>query len=180
MKTSKVFLNISAVVCYLYGALYIFSLVFIPVGIYCFICAKRFASKADNINDVYYLDKNIFRNWVIFASVACFPLGLLSIIPYVILTGNNIKVSSENKNGFRVVSSSDGGEHKQNVESVTNSSNEESVVEPKQVEVETLNNDDDEKYAKFEKLKNFREKGLITDDELEMAKEQLFGKDYKD
>ena len=172
MKTSKVFLNISAVVCYLYGAIYLFSLVFIPIGIYCFICAKRFATKADHVNDVYSLDKNIFRNWVIFASVACFPFGMLSIIPYVILTGNNIKVNGTYENGFRVVSGEEESTENKNVDEKKENSTAEEEVSEAEIHVES----ESEKIKKFEKLKNFREKGLITDDELEMAREQLFGK----
>ena len=35
---------------------------------------------------------------------------------------------------------------------------------------------DEEKQAKFKKLQNFRDKGIITEEELELAREQLFGK----
>ncbi len=163
MKSSKILLNISALFCYLYGALYIFSLVFIPIGIYCFIAAKRFATKADHIDDYFSLDKKVFKNYVIFASIACFPLGMLSIIPYCALCGNNIKVQS-NQSSATVDES--------NKVAQDNSNNEEEKVSQVEIHEET----EEEKIEKFKKLENFREKGLITDDELEMAREQLFGK----
>ena len=60
------------------------------------------------------------------------------------------------------------------VEDVKGQDNEtsETVTEVKVENPET----EEEKQEKFKKLQNFKEKGLITDDELEMAREQLFGK----
>ena len=176
VKTSKVFLNIAAVFCFIYGAVYIFSLIFIPIGIYCFLAAKRFVYKADHINDYYSLDKKIFRNYVIFASIACFPFGLLSIIPYVILTGNNIKVKTTEVKDSQTISESENKDNSNDikVEDVKGQDNitSETVTEVKVENPET----EEEKQEKFKKLQNFKEKGLITDDELEMAREQLFGK----
>ena len=130
----------------------------------------------DHINDYYSLDKKIFRNYVIFASIACFPFGLLSIIPYVILTGNNVKVKTTEVKDSETISE---GENKDNsndikVEDVKGQDNitSETVTEVKVENPET----EEEKQEKFKKLQNFKEKGLITDDELEMAREQLFGK----
>ena len=96
MKASKVLFNISAVVCFICGALYIFSLVFIPVGVYCFIASKRFAFKAEHLYEDFAVSNQVLKNWVIFASIACFPLGLISIIPYWLITSNNVKVESFN------------------------------------------------------------------------------------
>lgn len=164
MKMSKVLLNISAFVCFIYGALYTFSLVFIPIGIYCFIAGKRFSHKAEHIDDLYAIDNKVFKNYVIFTSIACFPLGLLVIIPYLKLTGNNVRVNHvESTEDIKVETVDDSQENKK--------------AEVKSVEVqkeETLT--ETEKLEKFKKLENFKEKGLITDEELEMAREQLFGK----
>ncbi len=166
MKTSKVLFNLSTLVCYLFGAVYIFSLVFIPVGIYCFIAAKRFNDKAEHMLDNFTVSNEILKNYVIFASIACFPLGLVSLVAFLLLTSNNIKVENAE-------------EQKEEVKVETTL--EEKVEEqkkPQQVEVyqeETL----EEKQAKFEKLQKFHKKGIITDDELEMARVQLFGKDEK-
>ncbi len=160
MKASKVLLNIMSVVCFIYGALYVFTLVFIPIGIYCFIAGRRFSFKAEHLDDFFTINNKVFRNYVIFSSIFCFPFGLLSIIPYCILTGNNIKVQS-------VENSSEKFESERNVQS-----EDETQLNPNQ---ETLA----EKKEKFEKLKKFNEKGLITDDELEQARVQLFGDDEK-
>ena len=167
MKTSKVFLNISSVVCFLYGAIYVFSLVFIPIGIYCFIAGRRFSYKAEHIDDFYTIKNEVFKNYVIFASIACFPFGLLSIIPYVILTGNNVKISGLHLQEHDDVKVTD-------VKTETKESDiqeqEESLV--KEIPVEET---ETEKQEKFKKLQKFRDKGIITEEELEQAREQLFG-----
>lgn len=178
MKVSKVLLNIASVVCFIYGALYVFSLVFIPVGIYCFIAGRRFSYKAEHLEDIYFLQQKDFKSYVIFASIACFPLGLITIIPYFKLTGNNVKVSDTN------------GLHIQ-VDDVKEESQERAVVQESQIDIEekiekTENVEmaqvaepelsEKEKQEKFDKLKNFKDKGIITEEELELAREQLFGK----
>lgn len=166
MKTSRILLNISTVICFIFGALYVFSLVFIPIGIYCFIAAKRFREKADHLYDNMAMNNDVFKNYVIFVSIACFPLGLISIIPYFMIISNNIKVSTtvEEDNGIKISSVVDNEE----------------IKEEKTEEVEVhIEETEEEKIAKFNKLKNFHEKGIITDEELEMAREQLFGKEEK-
>lgn len=162
MKTLKVFFNIMSVICFIYGIAYIFTLVFIPIGIYCFISAKRFSYKAEHLFDTFALSNKDLRNHVIFVSIACFPLGLLSIIPYYLLTSNKIKVS-ELKLQDKTVEVAETKDLK--------SSDEETKVET----VET----EEEKLEKFKKLQNFKEKGIITDEELEMARVQLFGDEKK-
>ncbi len=183
MKASKVFLNISSVVCFLYGALYIFSLIFIPIGIYCFISARRFSFKAENIFDDVTIPNKVFRNYVIFVSIFCLPFGLLSIIPYVILTGNNIKVKNAKQTELSYTisdvpeSNNDSGLKEQTKTDELNSTQkitgDEAEAKNKQ---NTLNEESyEEKIEKFKKLENFKEKGLITDEELEQARKQLFG-----
>lgn len=185
MKGSKILLNIMSVICFIYGALYVFTLVFIPIGIYCFIAGKRFSFKAEHLDDKIFLSDYNFKCYVIFVSIACFPLGLLSIIPYIILTSNNVKISNHSNTGFK------GKE--------TNVENSTQVGDSDEVKNESLNDDainiekdaevvekvkaqkddemsEEEKQAKFKKLQNFRDKGIITDEELELAREQLFGK----
>ena len=171
MKCAKVFLNVSAVIAFIYGALYIFSLVFIPVGIYCFIAGKRFSYKAEHMFDMYSVNNKVLKNYTIFVCIACFPLGLLAIIPYYLIVSNRVKVS-----GFKVSSSEDDTK----VETIKEeqSANNEDVeikLEEKNTETETVETEE-EKMEKFKKLQNFRDKGIITEEELEMAREQLFGK----
>lgn len=178
MKISKVLLNIESVVCFIFGALYVFSLVFIPIGIYCFIAGRRFSYKAEHLDDTLFLSNKDFKGYVIFVSIACFPLGLLSIVPYVLIVGNKIKIT--NSDGLHVQShENETSAANVSVSDVEKESEEETIKpeEPKQVEIQKddeLSNE--EKQAKFEKLQSFRDKGIITDEELEQAREQLFGK----
>lgn len=164
MKASKILFNISAVICFICGALYLFSLVFIPIGIYCFIAAKRFVYKADNMTDIITMPNKVLKNWVIFASIVCFPLGLVSAVAYAILTNNNIKVTDSDK------------DTSEPTVTISDSEETEEYQKPETIEVEAHREETlEEKQAKFEKLKKFHEKGIITDDELRTAKEQLFG-----
>lgn len=174
MKVSKVLLNIMSVVCFVYGALYVFSLVFIPVGIYCFIAGRRFSYKAEHLDNTMFLSNEDFKKYVIFSSIACFPLGLLSIIPYILIVGNKIKIT--NPAGLHVQS------HDEKFESEVKIENIEEKIEEKQEESNKVEAQKDselseeEKQAKFAKLQSFRDKGIITEEELELAREQLFGK----
>ena len=162
MKSLKVLFNIMSVICFIYGIVYIFTLVFIPLGVYCFISAKRFSYKAEHLFDTYSLSNKDLRNHVIFVSIACFPLGLLAIIPYYLLTSNKVKVSELKL--------------QEKTEDVKEESQkEESNTEKVQEDTET----EEEKMEKFKKLQNFKEKGIITEEELEMARIQLFGDEKK-
>lgn len=169
MKISKVILNIESVVCFIFGALYSFSLVFIPVGVYCFIAGRRFSYKAEHLDNDMFLSNKHFKYYVVFASIACFPLGLLSIIPYVLVVGNRIRIT--NDVGLKL-QKDDETEEMQPVETIEG--------EEKQTQEAVIQKDDEltdeEKQAKFEKLQNFKDKGIITEEELEQAREQLFGK----
>ena len=166
MKISKVLLNIESVVCFIFGALYSFSLVFIPVGVYCFIAGRRFSYKAEHLDNDMFLSNKHFKYYVVFASIACFPFGLLAIIPYVLIVGNRIKITNK---------------YDLHVQKEENSVSENKEVENGEKTTEAVIQKDDElsleeKQAKFQKLQNFRDKGIITEEELEQAREQLFGK----
>lgn len=171
MKASKVLFNIAAVVCFLFGALYIFTLVFIPIGVYCFIASKRFAFKAEHLYEDFAVSNQTLKKWVIFASIACFPLGLISIIPYWMITSNNVKVESFN---IKISEDDSNADFKAEAnETASEEAKQESLKE------EVVEETEEEKLEKFKKLENFREKGIITEEELEMAREQLFGKQNK-
>ena len=173
MKLTKVLLNVSAFICFIFGAVYLFTLVFIPIGIYCFIAAKKFAYRADHMFETYAVSNQVLKNYTIFACIACFPLGLLAIVPYLMLTGNKVKIS-----GFNVVSSDEKDVKKQeNIAKIVEESASEQPEkfeqpEPEKVE-ETAIESEEEKLEKLKKLENFKEKGIITEQEFEMAKEQL-------
>ena len=67
MKLNKVLLNIASVFCFIFGAVYIFSLVFIPIGVYCFVAGKKFSYKADHLLDSYAVDKKMLFAYSIFS-----------------------------------------------------------------------------------------------------------------
>ena len=167
MKKTKITLNILAVISFIFGALYCFSLVFIPVGVYCFAAGKLFAYKADHMMDSYSADKKTLTRYFIFVAIACFPLGLLSGLAYMFLYGNNVKVQE-----FNYVKITDvAPEEKQQEAKVEETEIKEEVKEePVQEETE------EEKLEKLKKLENFKEKGIISEEEFEMAKQQTFGK----
>ena len=166
MKSSKILLNLCSFFCFVFFAFYIFTLVFIPLGIYCFLAGKAFAYKAEHLEDTLIISNQKFKMYVIIASVLCFPFGLLSIIPYIKLASNNIVVTTvkdknDTNNSASEVPSNEYGLKLAKEENVTESKEEESY---------------EEKVEKFKKLESFRNNGFITDEELEQAREQIFGK----
>lgn len=170
MKANKVLLNIVSVFCFLFGACYIFSLVFIPIGIYCFSAGKLFSSKADHLLDNFVADKKLMRNYTIFISIVCFPFGLLSVIAYLGIYGNNVKVQTAES---------------VKIETVEESVEESAEIKTEEIETEktseepTKEETEEEKLEKLEKLRKFKDKNIISEEEFEMAKEQMFGKDKK-
>ncbi len=166
MKTNKILLNISAVVCFIFGAIYTFSLVFIPVAIYAFSAGKLFSYKADHLLDNFAADKKLMKGYTIFISIACFPLGLISLLAYARLYGNNVKVETNEE--LKVAET----EAVENLE-------ETQVQEKSEVIVDEVQETEEEKMEKLEKLKRFKEKQIISEEEYEMAKEQIFGKQGK-
>ncbi len=170
MKVTRIFLNIMSVVCFVYGALYCFSLVFIPVGVYCFIAGRKFSYKAEHMFDLYTIDNKTIKNYTIFVCIACFPFGLLALIPCYMLLSGKASVSE-----FKATRVTDVDTQEKIVET-----NEDDSKPEVQVEAQTMQEvSEEEKQEKFEKLKNFKEKGIITEDEFEMAKKQLFGDEEK-
>jgi len=168
MKANKVLLNITSVFCFLFGACYIFSLVFIPVGIYCFVAGRLFSHKADHLLDNYVSDKKTMKAYTIFASIACFPFGCLSIIAFFGIYGNNVKVQTAESVKIEPV--------EEVVEETVEVKTEEVPEEKKE---EMTEETEAEKLEKLEKLRKFKEKNIISEEEFEMAKEQMFGKDKK-
>lgn len=170
MKKNKVLLNITSVFCFIYGAIYIFSLVFIPIGIYCFIAGKKFSYKADHLMDNYSVDKKVMKAYTTFASIACFPFGLLSIIAYLSVYGNNVKIQN---------SESEVNVKSENVQDSSESNQSKMAQENSNQEGETVAETTAEKLEKLEKLRNFRDKNIITEEEFEMAKNKMFGDEDK-
>lgn len=169
MKKNKVLLNILSVICFIYGALYVFSLVFIPIGIYCFSAGKKFSYKADHLLDNFSVDKKIMKGYTILVSIACFPFGLLSIITYLGIYGNNVKI--ETTDFIKANSEDIKSEQSKNTESEKSKVDSQNENDKSQTE-ET----ESEKLEKLEKLRNFRDKNIITEEEYEMARDQILGK----
>lgn len=164
MKLNKVLLNIASVFCFIFGAFYVFSLVFIPIGIYCFVAGRKFSYKAEHLLDNYAVDKRILKGYSIFSAIACFPFGLIALIAYLRIYSNNVKVETtdsakpEKEEVVKVQESED------------NDSNQTSCGDKTE-------ESEQEKLEKLEKLRKFKEKGIITEDEFEMARKQMFGDD---
>lgn len=169
MKKNKVLLNILSVICFIYGALYVFSLVFIPVGIYCFSAGKKFSYKAEHLLDNFSVDKKIMKGYSIFVSIACFPFGLLSIIAYLGVYGNNVKI--ETTEFIKANSEDVKSEQTENIKTDDIAVDSQDKNDNSQSE-ET----ESEKLEKLEKLRNFRDKNIITEEEYEMARDQILGK----
>ncbi len=173
MKKTRVVLDILSVISFVFGALYCFTLVFIPVGVYCFSAGKLFSSKADHLLDNYSTDKKTMVRYFIFIAIVCFPLGLLSILAHAFLYGNNVKVDNFNYVKITTVEPEEKEETKDNSDEKQESKEEQTAEEPaKEEQTET----EEEKLEKLAKLENFKEKGIITEEEFEMAREQMFGK----
>ena len=174
MKKAKVTLNILAVISFLFGALYCFTLVFIPIGVYCFTAGKLFSYKAEHMLDSYTADKKTLTRYFIFVAIACFPLGLVSGLAYLFLYGNNVKVEELNYIKITDVSPEEKQASTEAETEVKEEVKEESKEEPK--EEKPQEETEEEKLEKLAKLENFKKKGIISEEEFEMAKEQMFGK----
>jgi biopolymer transport protein ExbB/TolQ len=111
--------------------------------------------------DNYAIDQKAMRNYSIFVSIVCFPLGLLSLIEYFRIYGNNIKVETT-----KVIKTELNEEQRLH---------EDADFIPDEKQEEIKEETEEEKLEKLEKLRNFKEKGIITEEEFEMARQQMFG-----
>ena len=154
---------ISATICYISGAIYCASLLFLPLAIYFFIYGNRYLRFAKITDGELYIIKNYLTSSAIYVSIFAFPIGLISIIPAFMAGSNNIKVQT---NKFE-----------QN-NSTTNE--EEQVVKADTIEITEVSHDEkkltEEDLEKIEKLTRFKEQGLLSREEFEEAKNQLLNK----
>ena len=154
---ASIWFYILTVLGYAAGIILCASLVFIPIGIYLIAGAITYYKLARlGDNELYYYSK-ILKGWAIFFSIVLFPIGLISIIPFKLITSNNIKVTSSAENQ---------SSNHQATEVNKPESNQEK--EPEQVVVS------EEAMAKFLELKKFHDDGLITDAEFERARDSIF------
>ena len=158
MKKNYIIFHILTVLAYFYGIILCASLVGIPLGVYAIISAHRYSEFAEYSQFQLSQNKQRVKNWVYFGAVLYFPFGLIGLL---CLTSINNNVSVE-----EVVSEPE--------KSPDESESEQKEKETVEVEIHTPSNDA-EKAEKLAKLERFKQNGLITEEEFEQAKQQLYG-----
>lgn len=166
-------------VAWLFGVIYIASLVFLPVGIYCISGACLYLAAAKLTDSEVYALKKRLGYYAIFFSIVAFPLGLISIIVYAVATSNHISVETPTGDASYTVIDADiqsqqagytgGATQGQNTSSAGTDGATQTATEPYQVVLT------EEALEKFEELKEYRNQGLITEAEFNRAKKDLFG-----
>ena len=144
--------TVMGILGYLIGIGYCFTLIFIPVAVYCFIGAKRYMEWAQLTDNQLAQYKTNLTNWAIFFSIIGFPIGLLSIAP-ACLVSNNVTITNVSEPGKA-------GE-----------ASEAPKAEEKKEEDKTLS-----KTETIEKLDSLKNEGLITEEEYEKAKKEVLDK----
>lgn len=160
---ATIWLYISMVLGYIWGCALILSLIFLPLGIYAISGANLYHDCTQVTDSELYCVSKRLTNWAIFFSIIFFPFGLLTIIPAYIASNNKIKVVSNDSDEF------DANSYMANVvkENEANYSGSASPVEQRVVSAEDM--------EKFEELKKYKEQGLITEEEFQRAKHEIFG-----
>ncbi len=138
---------------YIFGVVYCCTLILIPVGIYCFIGAKKYMDCSALTDSQLTQQKKALVGYAVFFGIFAFPLGLLAIAPAYYASSNQISVTDVGTS---------------------------SVAQPGEVETQTTERaesvnplSDDET---LEKLKHLYEEGLITKEELNRATEEVKNK----
>ena len=85
---ASVWCVVSAVVCYIAGALYCCSLIFLPVAIYCFVFGNRYLRISKLSDYELFVIKPVLVSSAIFVSIFAFPIGLVSIAPALVSKSN--------------------------------------------------------------------------------------------
>jgi len=157
-------LNLTGVICYFMGIACLSTLILIPFGIYCFIGGSRYFSWSTMSDSELYKHKNSLRNWAIYVSIVAFPVGLVSIIPFI-KTGNNPVVSDVKVETKEDQASKDESENKAEEMGITV----ETQTEPQTQHKNSVST----KEETLEKLKKFKDDGLITEAEYKKAVNEL-------
>lgn len=153
---NSVWCTINGVLGYLFGVAYCFTLILIPVAVYCFIGARRYIEWSDLTDSQLASKKSSLTNWAIFFSIVGFPIGLLSIVPACLVQNNVVVTNAGEPNG-------------ENPE-IAEVKHEEKKEEPEQVE---------DSLKTIEKLDSLRKEGLITEEEYNRAKDEVLNKSKK-
>ena len=160
---NSVWLNITGVISYFMGVVCISSLVLIPLGIYCFMAGARYFNWATLSDTELYNYKNSLRNWGIFVSIIGFPIGLISLIPFIKM-GNNPVVSNVAK---------ETKEDKQRRSESQEKAEEIGITVKQAEEPKSEHENQTSKEETIEKLNKFKEDGLITEEEFNRAIAEL-------
>ncbi len=154
MNKCNVWCTLMGILGFIFGIAYCFTLILIPVAVYCFIGAKKYMEMTNLTDSQIAGQKKSLTNWAIFFSIVGFPIGLLSIIPAVVVN-NNIVVTD--------VKVEEGNKTSQTAE-----------TEPKKEEKEEDSGISD--LETIEKLSKLKEEGLITEEEYTRAKNEVLNK----
>lgn len=158
MNKSSVWCTIMAILGFIFGVGYCFTIILIPVAIYCFIGAKRYMEWANLTDSQLVVKKQSLINWAIFFSIVGFPLGLISIVPACMISNNNIVVTD-------VKTEAEDKDKAAASETETDNETKETVEEEELSDIETI-----------EKLNNLKKEGLITEEEYARAKDEVLNK----
>lgn len=158
-NSSSVWFNLTSILCYIVGVLYCFTLIGIPIGIYCFIAARKNNEYADLTDAQLVPLKKEIGNWAIFVSIVMCPIGLISIIPYITIGDNGIHVSTVDET------------KEQDKEQKTEPAP--AKEEPKVSSQESVEMDNGEIDEKIKKLTDFKNDGIIGEEEYKKAVDEL-------
>ena len=162
---ASIWCYISGVVAYIAGIIYCLSLIFIPIGIYCIIFGMRYFSVAKITDSEFATAKMYLFGPTIGLSIFAFPIGLVSLIPYFMAGNNNVKVNNTATSADFREEPAEGETVRVEVDTVT--------IPKEQSKTSELSSEDLEK---LEKLANFKNQGLLTEEEYEQAKNQIINK----
>ncbi len=154
MNKTSVVSTIMGILGYIFGVLYSFTLILIPVAVYCFIGAKFYMDSSSLTESQMVMKKRAFVGYAIFFSIVAFPFGLISIIPAYVVSHQNVTITSLEDEPQRESTSA-----------------EETIVEKKEVSENTTTDEET-----IEKLEHLKSEGLITEEEFERAKSEVLNK----
>ena len=153
MRNKAVVLEyILAILGYIEGTILCLSLVFLPIGIYVISGANLFLSTTKLTDSEIGIIRNRITNYAVFYSIILFPVGLFALLVVPICAGHNISVETTNSEANNATFSQEPSQ----------------PVEPKQRVVS------EEELAKLEQLRQYRDQGIITEDEFIKAKQSIF------
>ena len=140
--------SLLAIINFLAGLSLVVTLIFIPLAIYCFVCAKRYKEFAGYSDGQLSAIKDRVKVWTIFSCIVCFPIGVLALIPYFAIGDNGIKITTVGQE---------------------DSAKTEECQDFGKMECSEID-------EKIQKLTEFKNEGIISDEEYERAVKELESK----